>query len=280
MTDRLDSSPVLKEVLGDSLEKLQMFHDMLEKEGEIRGLISPNDIDIIWERHILNSAAVVPFILKSAERKKSETEQNNENVSRETSNKKLRIADIGSGGGFPGIIIAAMIPEAEVYLVEPMERRTEWLKEVSEKLGLNNVKVCRCRAEDALSFLPEDKNISANHDLNSSANSDISNNVNRSGKNRKKSKDVKNKKSQSRPATAFDIVTCRAVAPMTKLSGWTLPLLKKGGQLIALKGKSAENEIAKAEKEIKKYGGTDPKAHIAPAGPDLEDTHVVIVTKK
>ena len=104
MTDRLDSSPVLKEVLGDSLEKLQMFHDMLEKEGEIRGLISPNDIDIIWERHILNSAAVVPFILKSAERKKSETEQNNENVSRETSNKKLRIADIGSGGGFPGII--------------------------------------------------------------------------------------------------------------------------------------------------------------------------------
>ena len=66
MTDRLDSSPVLKEVLGDSLEKLQMFHDMLEKEGEIRGLISPNDIDIIWERHILNSAAVVPFILKSA----------------------------------------------------------------------------------------------------------------------------------------------------------------------------------------------------------------------
>ena len=48
----------------------------------------------------------------------------------------------------------------------------------------------------------------------------------------------------------FAVVTCRAVAPMTKLSGWTLPLLDKGGRLVALKGRSAQEEIVKATKEI------------------------------
>ena len=46
----------------------------------------------------------------------------------------------------------------------------------------------------------------------------------------------------------FAVVTCRAVAPMTKLSGWTLPLLERGGRLVALKGRSAQEEIEKLPK--------------------------------
>lgn len=78
----------------------------------------------------------------------------------------------------------------------------------------------------------------------------------------------------------FAVVTCRAVAPMTKLSGWTLPLLKPSGQLIALKGRSAQAEIDKAGKEIAKFGGRRPRVVEAAVGPDLEPTHVVIVDKR
>ena len=62
VTDELDDSPILEEVLGDALVKLRIFHDKLAQEGEPRGLIGPRDVGIIWERHILNSAAIVPFV--------------------------------------------------------------------------------------------------------------------------------------------------------------------------------------------------------------------------
>lgn len=64
VTDELDNSPILEEVLGDALVKLRIFHDKLAQEGEPRGLIGPRDVGIIWERHILNSAAIVPLYVK------------------------------------------------------------------------------------------------------------------------------------------------------------------------------------------------------------------------
>ncbi|MDK6437079.1 hypothetical protein, partial [Lactobacillus crispatus] len=58
--DSLDGSPILRQVLGPALPALEMFHMKLMREGEPRGIIGPRDVGIIWERHILNSAAVVP----------------------------------------------------------------------------------------------------------------------------------------------------------------------------------------------------------------------------
>ena len=85
VTDELDDSPMLEEVLGDALGKLRVFHAKLAEEGEPRGLIGPRDVGIIWERHILNSAAIVPFVKEATAKKQFKT-----------------VADIGSGGGFPG----------------------------------------------------------------------------------------------------------------------------------------------------------------------------------
>lgn len=81
VTDELDNSPILEEVLGDALVKLRIFHDKLAQEGEPRGLIGPRDVSIIWERHILNSAAIVPFVREATVRRQFKT-----------------VADIGSGG--------------------------------------------------------------------------------------------------------------------------------------------------------------------------------------
>ena len=80
VTDELDDSPILEEVLGDALGKLRVFHAKLVEEGEPRGLIGPRDVAIIWERHILNSAAIVPFVRESTAKKQFKT-----------------VADIGSG---------------------------------------------------------------------------------------------------------------------------------------------------------------------------------------
>ena len=90
VNDELDGSPILEEVLGDALGKLKVFHVKLAAEGEPRGLIGPRDVGIIWERHILNSAAIVPFIREATAKRQFKT-----------------VADIGSGGGFPGIVAPA-----------------------------------------------------------------------------------------------------------------------------------------------------------------------------
>ena len=133
VTDELDDSPMLEEVLGDALGKLRVFHAKLAEEGEPRGLIGPRDVGIIWERHILNSAAIVPFVKEATAKKQFKT-----------------VADIGSGGGFPGIVAAACLPDHRFTLVEPMERRVEWLNECVADMELNNVTVVRARANEMI----------------------------------------------------------------------------------------------------------------------------------
>lgn len=103
---------------------------MLAEEGVERGLIGPHELDKLWERHALNSAAAVPFLPTEG-----------------------RLIDVGSGAGFPGLVLAAMRPDQEVVLVEPMERRTEWLAEAVAACGLPNVVVNRARAEDLVGLL-------------------------------------------------------------------------------------------------------------------------------
>jgi 16S rRNA (guanine527-N7)-methyltransferase len=218
----LEESPLLEEILGDALPQMRLFHVKLSQEGEERGLIGPRDVNIIWERHILNSAAVVPFIKAELQQKRFKS-----------------VADLGSGGGFPGIVAAACLPDCSFTLIEPMERRVTWLRECVQELNLNNVDVLRSRSEQVI------QEVQHRHSMH-----------------------------------PFDVVTCRAVAPMTKLAGWTLPLLCSGGRLIALKGKSAPAEIKKAHQQIKAFGGVDPQVRQAEVGPGLEPTNLVLIRKR
>jgi 16S rRNA (guanine527-N7)-methyltransferase len=119
------SREALTEYFGTSYPTIERFADRLREEGELRGLIGPREVPRIWDRHILNSAAVVPFLPETG-----------------------LIADIGSGAGLPGVVIAAMRPGASVYLVEPMERRCAWLSEIAADLNLSNIEVKRGRAEE------------------------------------------------------------------------------------------------------------------------------------
>lgn len=131
--DPLDGDPRLPAHFGAAWPAITGFHALLRDQGVLRGLVGPREVARLWERHLVNSAAVVPFLPESG-----------------------LIVDVGSGAGLPGVVIAAMRPDAEVVLLEPMERRTDWLSEVVDELGLSNARVLRGRAEDQVGVLHAD----------------------------------------------------------------------------------------------------------------------------
>lgn len=113
------------DLAGDRLDLLREFTADLAERGEPLGLIGPLEPARIWTRHVLNSALLAPLIASGA-----------------------RVADIGTGGGMPGLVLAIVRPDAQFLLIEPMERRCAWLTEQSDRLGLENVEVKRGRAEE------------------------------------------------------------------------------------------------------------------------------------
>jgi 16S rRNA (guanine527-N7)-methyltransferase len=123
--DPLTGDPAVETYFGAAWPAVRGFHAMLADEGVLRGLVGPREVTRLWARHRLNSAAVVPFLPERGQ-----------------------VIDLGSGAGLPGIVIAAMRPDCEVVLLEPMERRTDWLAEVADRLALTNVVVVRGRAEE------------------------------------------------------------------------------------------------------------------------------------
>jgi len=110
-------------IFGDRLELARRFTAALGAHGEERGLIGPLEPPRLWTRHVLNSAVIAPLFAG-------------------------RVADVGSGAGLPGLVLAIARPDVEWVLIEPMERRVMWLSEQVAELGLTNVEVVRARAED------------------------------------------------------------------------------------------------------------------------------------
>lgn len=115
----------MREIFGMAFSGAEHFAHMLVDEGEVRGLVGPRELPRLWSRHIVNSAAIVPFLPARGS-----------------------VADVGSGAGFPGIVVALLRPDLEVTLIETMERRVDWLSLVVEELDLDNVTIRRARAEE------------------------------------------------------------------------------------------------------------------------------------
>ena len=111
----------------DNYKTIRQYVDILVSRGVDWGLIGPREIGRLWERHILNSIALESLIPEGC-----------------------RVADVGSGAGLPGIPLAILRPDLEMILIEPMLRRSNFLTEAIDELGLDDrVTVVRGRAEDA-----------------------------------------------------------------------------------------------------------------------------------
>jgi 16S rRNA (guanine527-N7)-methyltransferase len=170
-------------VFSAALPLAERFADLLSHDGVIRGLIGPREAPRLWERHLLNCAVVGEAIPEA-----------------------VTVCDIGSGAGLPGLVLALARPDLEVCLVEPLLRRTTFLSEAVDALGLANVEVVRGRAEEL------------------------------------------------HGTREFAVVTSRAVAPLDRLADWSLPLVRRGGHLVAMKGASAEQEVAAASHTLRRHG--------------------------
>ena len=120
-----EPSEEVRELFGVAFSGAEHFAHMLQDQGELRGLVGPREMPRLWTRHIVNSAAVVPFL-----------------PGRGT------VADVGSGAGFPGVVVALLRPDLDVTLIETMERRVDWLSDVVSELDLDNVQIVRARAEE------------------------------------------------------------------------------------------------------------------------------------
>ena len=112
-------------IYGDQIDQARSFAQTLANDSDELGLLGPRELDKLWSRHILNSAVVAELVRPGD-----------------------KVADVGSGAGLPGIPMAIAMPDAEFVLIEPMERRSSWMLEVVEDLGLKNVRILRSRAED------------------------------------------------------------------------------------------------------------------------------------
>ncbi|MFQ9697988.1 MAG: 16S rRNA (guanine(527)-N(7))-methyltransferase RsmG, partial [Zhenhengia sp.] len=125
------------------------------------------------------------------------------------------LVDVGTGAGFPGLVLKIAFPNVHITLIDSLNKRLKFLQHVIDELGLTGIECVHGRAEDL----------------------------------------GKNKAYREQ----FEVCASRAVANLAVLSEYTLPFVKKGGYLIALKGQKLDEELAEGEKAITILGGTIDK---------------------
>lgn len=146
---------------------------------------------------------------------------------------EIGIADVGTGGGVPGIPLAIARPDARVTLVEATRKKAIAVQAMVDALGLTGVSVVNQRAEEV---------------------------------------------GRSSLRQSFDVAVVRAVGPMVWIAEWCLPLVKKGGCVLAMKGPRVTQELVEAKKAIRWMGGAEPVVH--PVELDGFDGHVIVEIKK
>jgi 16S rRNA (guanine527-N7)-methyltransferase len=124
---------VADRIFGATLPTAMAYADILATTGVDRGLLGPQEVSRIWDRHLVNCAVVAPMIARNSS-----------------------VCDIGSGAGLPGMVLALMRPDLGMVLVEPLLRRSAFLTQSVKALGLENVTIMRSRAEDLAGSLHVD----------------------------------------------------------------------------------------------------------------------------
>lgn len=115
----------LADVFDTSADQMRYFADLLSHDGLEQGLLGPREAGRIWSRHLLNCWVLSEFLPEG-----------------------VQVADVGSGAGLPGLVLAIGRPDLSMTLIESMARRCEWLQFCVEELGLDNVRIRNARAED------------------------------------------------------------------------------------------------------------------------------------
>jgi 16S rRNA (guanine527-N7)-methyltransferase len=193
-----------RQVFGPAIGVAERYAALLAGPGLERGLIGPAEAARLWDRHLTNCAVVADLVPRPCS-----------------------LVDLGSGAGLPGLVLAMLLPDVQVVLLEPMARRVSFLAECISELGLRNVALQRGRAEEVAGQV------------------------------------------------AADVVTARAVAPLDRLAGLALGLVRPGGLVLAIKGAGAAQEVTRAMPVLRRLGATDVEVVVAGAG-KVRDTATVV----
>lgn len=108
-------------------EQLDEYAYLLNEYNKVMNLTGIDEYGDVYEKHFYDSLTIQKFINKIEGKK---------------------IADLGTGAGFPGIVLAIFNPEKEIYLIEPLKKRCNFLEIVINKLHLNNVVILNKRIEE------------------------------------------------------------------------------------------------------------------------------------
>lgn len=196
------------------VEQLMLYKSLLQEWNEKMNLTAiTDDIEVIT-KHFLDCMTINNAIDMSDEK---------------------NVIDIGTGAGFPGLVVKIVFPQTKVTLVDALKKRLTFLEEVISQLGLVGIECVHSRAEDL------------------------------------------GKKKEYREA--FDICASRAVANLAVLSEYTLPFVKVGGYLIALKGQKLDEELEQGRKAITILGG-ELEAVVDASVPFTDLNHKIAKIKK
>jgi 16S rRNA (guanine527-N7)-methyltransferase len=182
-------------VLSEGQQRqLSRYIDLLIEANRRMNLTRIADQGAAEVQHVGDALTVLPYLPKEAH----------------------RLVDVGSGGGVPGIPLAAARPDVSVVLVEATGKKAAFLAETAKALGLANVRVLNERAEAA---------------------------------------------GRGELREACDVAVARAVGALDFLVEWCLPLVKKGGRMLAMKGARIAEELPAAQRAIRLLGGGEAVVH-------------------
>jgi 16S rRNA (guanine527-N7)-methyltransferase len=166
------------DVSRETLNRLETLAATLRRWQKAINLVSQGSLDHVWSRHILDSAQVAAYLPPTTR----------------------TVADLGAGGGFPGLVVAALRPDLEVSLIEADARKSAFLLEAARQMGLSNARVIAARIEAA-------------------------------------------------PPAQADVVTARALAPLSQLLAWAARHRSDTAICLFHKGKGWRDELTEAMKD-------------------------------
>ena len=195
----------------DAVERLALYGDRLLEKNQVMNLTAITDPCEVARLPFLDSASLLPS--KTLHGRK--------------------VIDVGTGGGFPGLVLKILDPSIRLTLLDSLGKRIDFLKEVCSQLGLARVDCVHARAEE----------YAAGH------------------------------------RQQYDIAASRAVANLNVLCELALPLVKVGGQFLAMKSVSSDDEIAGARGAIGQLGGriADIRDYTVP---ETEVRHRLVIVEK
>lgn len=195
----------------EQVAALERYLDLLCEWNQRFNLTAIADRDEILTKHFLDSLSCARAVDFTAQQS---------------------LIDVGTGAGFPGMVLKIAYPHLQVTLLDAVGKRLTFLQHVAAELQLGSVNVLHARAEDAA----------------------------------KAPRKVAGPPVQPRPTSPclreqFDVVTARAVARLNVLAEWTLPLAKIGGRVILMKGPDVKEEVREAAHAFTLLGGGPAEVH-------------------